>query len=72
MKMAENWFYANDQERLGPFTDPVIRKMAASGIIGASTYVWHEGLPGWVRAGESELAGDLIPSCYQKDMFLIH
>lgn len=57
--MAENWFYVNNQERLGPFPDSVIRKMAASGIIGASTYVWHEGMPGWVRAGESELAGDL-------------
>ena len=43
-----NWFYIDGPHRLGPFSEGEWVELVQSGKVGATTLVWHEGLPGWV------------------------
>ena len=50
------WYFRSGERQVGPITDAGMRNMLASGGIGAETPVWREGLTGWRRAGDTELA----------------
>ncbi len=66
------WFFAENQEKKGPFEEEEIKKKVAAGEIKADTLVWHRRLPRWLPAGVviPELAPDdadeaVCSSCYQ-------
>jgi hypothetical protein len=44
-----NWYYAEGQNRLGPFSEEAWAELVKSGKIQADTLVWNEGLEGWTR-----------------------
>ena len=41
------WFYAQSDERFGPYGDAEFAQLVANGNVNASTLVWHEGLANW-------------------------
>lgn len=54
--MADNWYYAKDGERLGPFSSGDIERMIVLGNLAPVTNVWREGMENWKKASETELA----------------
>lgn len=51
------YYILNGSEQQGPYTIDQLR-----GRVTPQTYVWREGLPDWIRAGDlPELSGLLIP-----------
>lgn len=57
--MTEQWFYALDQQRLGPVSFLILQQFAASGQLKPSDLVWTTGMSEWVPA--STVAG-LVPA----------
>ena len=51
-----DWYYREGGHRVGPVTDDAMRALIKSGIIGASTLVWREGMVDWTPNGQSDLA----------------
>lgn len=41
------WYYAVNQERLGPVDDATLAALAANEIVTADTLVWRQGMPDW-------------------------
>jgi len=48
--MAEEWYYLNNNEKVGPVSAARLKKLAATGEIKPSDLVWKEGLTDWVEA----------------------
>jgi hypothetical protein len=48
--MAEEWFYTNNGQQMGPVTVDVLRDMAAGGGLQPSDLVWTDGMSAWVPA----------------------
>src|ERR1051325_2512370 len=48
---SENWYYANGKQKLGPFSLPQFKQLAASGTLKPDDMVWREGSAVWVKAG---------------------
>lgn len=54
------WYYTKGGIRFGPIDVDDLRQLVASGRVGASEYVWREGMPQWVSpAATTELAIDV-------------
>jgi len=52
--MAEkNWYYAVNNERMGPIGEADLAPLLANGIIGPQTLVWCEGMSDWAPAGST-------------------
>jgi hypothetical protein len=50
--MAEvQWWYARDDEQLGPLSPTELRRLAAGGGLAPTDLVWREGLSEWAPAG---------------------
>lgn len=47
---ASSWFFALDDERIGPRTLDEMRDLMAAGVIGPATLVWTQGLAEWAPA----------------------
>jgi uncharacterized RDD family membrane protein YckC len=47
-----NWFYAIDQQQLGPITQEEFSRLLSDGIIKPETLVWREGLANWLPYSE--------------------
>jgi hypothetical protein len=56
---AMEWYMEQDGGQAGPFSDEVIREMAAQGRLAPATRVWRAGMDHWKRA--SEVPGLLLP-----------
>jgi hypothetical protein len=50
--MADQWFYARDASRLGPFSSPQLLELAAAGQIRRTDMVWKAGIERRVLAGK--------------------
>lgn len=50
------WYYLQDMERVGPFSEEEILKRLAEGNIDASVQVWNRSLPDWQPFSSSSLA----------------
>src|SRR5260370_27621389 len=50
--MADNWYYANDQERLGPFSSAQLQELATIGQLVPTQIVWKEGIDKGVLAAK--------------------
>jgi TM2 domain-containing membrane protein YozV len=48
--MTQSWYYAKNNERLGPVPLAELRSLVAKGVLQPSDLVWSEHLPGWVPA----------------------
>ena len=48
------WYYARNDQRLGPVEDSEIHRLAAAGQISPTDLVWRQDFPDWRRAGEIE------------------
>jgi len=53
-----NWYYALDQQRIGPVPEEQLASLAKEGRLTGATLVWNEGLPGWKPL--SEVRPDLL------------
>ncbi|MFM8494420.1 MAG: DUF4339 domain-containing protein, partial [Planctomycetia bacterium] len=49
--MSQAWYYAKNNERLGPVPLGELRSLVAKGGLQPSDLVWSAHLPGWVPAG---------------------
>jgi uncharacterized RDD family membrane protein YckC len=45
------WFYARDNQQLGPVSFEALATLARSGILTPNDLVWHEGMMEWAPAG---------------------
>lgn len=54
--MANNWFYAENNQKIGPFDEAKIMELAMQGKIQPDTLVWHEKMLDWQKASKTELA----------------
>ena len=57
--MSQSWYYAKNNERLGPVPLAELRSLVAKGVLQPSDLVWSEHLPDWVPARKVR---DLFPS----------
>jgi TM2 domain-containing membrane protein YozV len=48
--MADDWYYAQNQERRGPVSFAKLRTMATDGWLRREELVWHAGMPEWTPA----------------------
>lgn len=44
-----NWYYANNQDRVGPITEEALVTLISEGRVLGETLVWNESLPEWKR-----------------------
>ncbi|MEZ4650821.1 MAG: GYF domain-containing protein [Candidatus Eisenbacteria bacterium] len=51
MTQPIEWWYAEGNEQKGPVNLEEIKELAATGVVGADTLVWHSGMAGWTPAG---------------------
>lgn len=50
-----NWFYVEDGEQAGPVGEVALRSLIRNGHIQPDTLVWHEGMPEWQKAKDTEI-----------------
>ena len=51
--MPQSMYFVNiNNQQSGPFTVQQLMQMAQSGQVTAQSYVWKQGMPQWVRAGQ--------------------
>ncbi|HEU5079285.1 MAG TPA: RDD family protein [Opitutaceae bacterium] len=46
------WYYANDNQRMGPVGEEEFQRLVTSGIVRADTLVWRQGMANWMRYAE--------------------
>jgi hypothetical protein len=56
---ADEWYYTQNGQRLGPITVDSLKTLATSGSLGPDDLVWKQGMSGWVVA--SQIKG-LLPA----------
>ena len=42
-----HWYYAENSQQLGPFTESRFNELVDSGVITPTTMIWHDGLADW-------------------------
>ena len=47
------WYYANNNENLGPVSEEEMQELIQSGVIQPNTLVWTEGMKDWISMEES-------------------
>jgi TM2 domain-containing membrane protein YozV len=52
--MADEWYYAQNNERKGPVPFAKLKSIAKSGWLMPDDLVWRSGMPDWMRAREAE------------------
>jgi GYF domain 2 len=60
--MAENWYYAHDANRVGPFSDRQMKNLALSGTILGTDTVWKQGVEKGVLASRVKNLFSLQPA----------
>lgn len=65
--MPQSMYFVNiNNQQAGPFSVQQLMQMAASGQITAQNYVWKQGMPQWVHAGQvTELQSIFAPAMPQ-------
>ena len=49
-----SWYYAADNQRIGPVDDTAFRALVAEGKITGETLVWREGMANWIPFSQSD------------------
>ena len=50
--MSDQWYYTENRERRGPFSEAQLKQIAASGQLKPTDLVWKKGMAAWQRASE--------------------
>lgn len=50
------WYYANESQRMGPYTDQEFEGLAAQGTVRPDTLVWRDGMANWLPWAEVQQA----------------
>lgn len=60
-----NWYYANEGQQVGPFTQAEFDRLISAGTVLPHTLVWHDGLESWREYGRlsAGLAGTFCSFC---------
>ncbi|MGF1635327.1 MAG: RDD family protein [Phycisphaerae bacterium] len=54
------WSYSVNGQQYGPVDEPTLQRMFQQGQLGGDAYVWREGMPDWLPAGQvAQFAGYL-------------
>lgn len=61
-----SWWYAEGDQRRGPFAEPEFRVLIENGTIRPSTLIWREGMPQWTHYGQLVAPG--IPTASGEPM----
>ena len=61
--MSFNWYFAKDEQKVGPFTFDQLKQLAKSGALASKTMVWNEGATIWVPA---EVVPGLVARSFAK------
>lgn len=56
-----NWYYAKNNERLGPYTEDQLNELVARGEIASDTQVWREGMETWLPYSEARALVPQLP-----------
>ncbi len=48
-----NWYFAQDGQQNGPYSDEVVQQLVNTGSIDAATLVWREGMTDWQPLSEA-------------------
>lgn len=59
MSRSSNWYYAKDDQQQGPVSEADLKRRLASGLLGAETLVWRDGMEKWAAASS---VGELAPA----------
>ena len=63
VSMSTNWYYVENNERVGPVNESDFLDLIVKSVIGDETYVWRKGLDNWAQAKNlDELKGYLNES----------
>ncbi len=58
-----NWFYADGNQKRGPFAETELQHLFSTGTISAETLIWREGMAGWEPYSKAmSPAGTGLPS----------
>jgi len=49
--MSDNWYYVENNERVGPVQEIEFIKLIEQSVIDRETYVWKKGFDNWIQAG---------------------
>ncbi len=60
------WYYAKNNEKIGPLNDDLIKQLIKTGVITAQTPVWNEGMQDWMPASKSDLKQMIIKNAIRK------
>lgn len=56
------WYYAHNNEPLGPISDDLFYQLRTTGTIDPETLVWREGMRDWIPLAQLPQASDPVPS----------
>jgi uncharacterized RDD family membrane protein YckC len=56
----DNWYYAQNNQQLGPVTLAALRSMVANGQVGAGDLVWTQGMAQWLPARSVPEIGSIL------------
>ena len=48
-----NWYLLRNGQQYGPYDPQALQAMIAEGRLTPQDTIWHEGLPGWIQAGQA-------------------
>ena len=66
--MSTNWYYVENNERVGPVSENDFLDLIVKSVIGDETYVWRKGLDNWAQAKSlDELKGYLQDSASSQE-----
>jgi hypothetical protein len=54
------WYYNLNNQPAGPVDEAALKTLFASGAINFDTLVWQEGMPAWVRLGETHIINQVV------------
>lgn len=69
--MANNWYFEEKGERVGPFDDRGIKREVAAGRLTADTLVWNERMVDWTPASKTELVNSIPSSPIEPDVEVV-
>jgi uncharacterized membrane protein YhaH (DUF805 family) len=68
MSQENEWWYADDTQKFGPYTLQQVQAFIAAGTVKVSTLVWRPGLAGWVKVQQcGELFAEVSPPSVETD-----
>ena len=56
------WYYAQNNQRFGPYTDQEFANMAAQGTVLPDTLVWRDGMANWLPYGQVQHTTPMAPA----------